>query len=354
MRMLNMDEKTIGLNAGKVWNQLREHTSLTKHQIITNTNLSDDEFHTAVGWLARENKIQKNGEFYQLGVTNLTADIGSNAGTVVKVLKELPYSVTPIHELTNMTDDELHQAIGWLAREGKLTEFFMEPDLLNLDDTEEKLLSLQEEYKDLTLEITDRNHIINDLTKQLTVRQTDFINQTDVITQLHTQVNQSHQQIQQLMEEVQMSKSRIHQFTEDIQMLIEDVDHRNQIIQDLSRQVTDFQNMLIERTDTLDRLQSMIACSPSSNHMLSPTTTTEIHSRIQQIQSLQTQFDKQTIQLGECLQSESRLYSQRPPSLDIQIHGITEEENSPTSIDSIHKDVDERIKERKASIPHLP
>jgi len=348
-----MDEKTIGLNAGKVWNQLREHTSLTKHQLISNTNLSDDEFHTAVGWLARENKIQRNGEFYQLGVTNLIADIGSNAGTVLRVLKELPYSVTPIHELSNMTDDELHQAIGWLAREGKLTEFFMEPDLLDLDDTEEKLLRLQDECKDLTLEVTDRNHIINDLTKQLTVRQTDFINQADVVTQLHSQIDQSHQQIRQLMEEVQISQSRIHQFTEDIQMLVEDVDHRNQIIQDLSRQVTDFQNMLIERTDTLDRLQSMVACLPS-NHVLSPMPTTEIHSRIQQIQSLQSQFDEQTIKIGECLPSESRLYGQRTPSLDLQIPKVSEESQSPTTIDSIHKDVDERIKERKASIPHIP
>jgi hypothetical protein len=353
MRMLDMDEKTIGLNAGKIWSQLKEHSALTKHQVITNTTLSEEDFHTAVGWLARENKIQKNGEFYQLGLTNLTANIGSNAGTVLKVLQQLPYSVTPIHELTDMTDDELHQAIGWLAKEGKLTEFFMEPELLNLDDTEEKLLRLQEEYKELTFEVSNRNHIINDLSKQLSARQTDFINQTDVVTQLYNQINQNNQQINQLKDEVQIGQSRIHQFTEDISMLIQDVEHRNHIIQDLSRQVTDFQNMLIERTDTLDRLQSIFACLPS-NHMLSPTPSTEIHSRIQQIQSLQNQFDEQNIKLGECMPSESKFYGQKSPSLDLQINELSHEPQSSPTIDSIHKNVDERLKERKASLPHPP
>ena len=80
MRMYEMDEQTIGLNAGKIWDRLKDHTTLTKHQLCVKTGLSDDAFHAAVGWLAREDKIQKNGEFYQLGVTNLNGPIGTNAG----------------------------------------------------------------------------------------------------------------------------------------------------------------------------------------------------------------------------------------------------------------------------------
>ena len=215
-----MDEQTIGLNAGKIWKQLREHGTLTKHQLIKKTDMSNEEFHAAVGWLARENKIQINGEFYQLGVTNLTNVIGPNAGIVLNVLKELPYSVTPIHELSNMTESELHQAIGWLAREGNLTEFFKTPEILTLDDTEEKLLAIQDENRHLHEELVNRNQIITDLSRQLTERQTDFINQTDVVDQLRVQLTNSNQHIQQITDELQLGHTRIHQLSEAINDLI--------------------------------------------------------------------------------------------------------------------------------------
>jgi hypothetical protein len=51
-----------GMNAGKIWKALDSNNSLTKNQLIEITNLTDDEFNQAIGWLAKENKIKKEGE----------------------------------------------------------------------------------------------------------------------------------------------------------------------------------------------------------------------------------------------------------------------------------------------------
>ena len=45
-----MNEETIGLNAGAVWNALNEAEVLV-------TKLKDKELYAAIGWLAREGKI---------------------------------------------------------------------------------------------------------------------------------------------------------------------------------------------------------------------------------------------------------------------------------------------------------
>lgn len=52
-----MNTDTIGSWAGLVWNALNEADVLDKKQIKTITKLKDKEIYAALGWLARENKI---------------------------------------------------------------------------------------------------------------------------------------------------------------------------------------------------------------------------------------------------------------------------------------------------------
>ena len=58
-----------GTNAGKIWGALDSNKTLTKNQIIEKTNMTENEFFQAIGWLAKENKVKKEGEFYQLDET---------------------------------------------------------------------------------------------------------------------------------------------------------------------------------------------------------------------------------------------------------------------------------------------
>lgn len=52
---MNID--VIGSNAGSVWNALNECNSLTLKALKKATKLKDKDIYPALGWLAREGKI---------------------------------------------------------------------------------------------------------------------------------------------------------------------------------------------------------------------------------------------------------------------------------------------------------
>ena len=52
-----MNTDTIGMNAGLVWNALNEAEAMGLKQLKKVTKLKEKELYAAIGWLARENKI---------------------------------------------------------------------------------------------------------------------------------------------------------------------------------------------------------------------------------------------------------------------------------------------------------
>ncbi len=55
-----MNVEEIGTNAGLVWNALNEADALGVKQIRKITKLKEKEVYAALGWLAREGKINLN------------------------------------------------------------------------------------------------------------------------------------------------------------------------------------------------------------------------------------------------------------------------------------------------------
>lgn len=53
-----MNTETIGVNAGTVWNALNEAQTLGVKQLKKVTKLKDKEVFAALGWLAREGKVE--------------------------------------------------------------------------------------------------------------------------------------------------------------------------------------------------------------------------------------------------------------------------------------------------------
>ncbi|MDO5523332.1 MAG: winged helix-turn-helix domain-containing protein [Bacteroidia bacterium] len=53
-----MDKKAIGTNAGIIWNILNNNEKWDISQLMKKSGLTEAEVYTAVGWLARENKIE--------------------------------------------------------------------------------------------------------------------------------------------------------------------------------------------------------------------------------------------------------------------------------------------------------
>lgn len=53
-----MDKSEIGLNAGKVWQLLSDNAKWSYGSLKRKSGLKDKELGAAIGWLAREDKIE--------------------------------------------------------------------------------------------------------------------------------------------------------------------------------------------------------------------------------------------------------------------------------------------------------
>ena len=110
-----------GKYAGKIWVALNTYGPQNQSSILKNSKLSMNDFYTGLGWLARENKIYRDNLFYKLGETNLTNKIGDNAGKVWKLLDSKgEIDVSSIAKITQVKIQDVYSALGWLAREDKI------------------------------------------------------------------------------------------------------------------------------------------------------------------------------------------------------------------------------------------
>ena len=118
--MANLIEE-FGFNAGKIWQTLDTQGPLSEKKLLEKTTLDENQLRAAIGWLARENKVCKNGTVYKLGETNLAPTIGSDAGKLWSILtmkKEV--DVSSIAKVTKIKEYDAYSALGWLAREDKI------------------------------------------------------------------------------------------------------------------------------------------------------------------------------------------------------------------------------------------
>jgi hypothetical protein len=111
-----------GDNAGKLWSTLNEKGCLKKKELMELTQLNEEDFHSAVGWLVKENKISKEDEdCFKIDSTNLDAEVGACAGKIWKILEIWgDADFTTLKRLSDLNDDQINTALGWLAREEKI------------------------------------------------------------------------------------------------------------------------------------------------------------------------------------------------------------------------------------------
>ena len=119
---MNMTINEFGQNAGKVWQLLNEKGPLSETKLINFSLLKEWQLRTALGWLARENKICRNGTVYKIGNTNLISEIGVDAGKIWTVLsrKQNEINISSLSRLAKINVNDAYTAIGWLAREDKI------------------------------------------------------------------------------------------------------------------------------------------------------------------------------------------------------------------------------------------
>jgi hypothetical protein len=337
-----MDEETIGTNAGKVWKILQSENNVTRYQLVNATALEPSDIDAAIGWLAKENKIQRDGEFFSLGKTNMDKTIGLNAQILFKVLKNVPYDVSTLHELTDLTPIEIHQAIGWLSREGNVN-LTSEPIVHEIvDETEKTLEYLRNEVEMLTDDLRNRDEIICQLSRQLTDRQMQFIEQTHVIDQIHDELEKKTAMVSVRDLDLKDKNSQLVMLQDEFNSLHEDLISRNQIITDLSKQLTNAQMQSIMQTDAFEKLQKSFV---NGKMQMTPVAQTQIQKRLNNIESVQqvlkTESEMKSVNM------DSRLYNSKSPVLDIQENQqVDQTVVHPKSIDEIHHKLDQVLIEK--------
>jgi hypothetical protein len=110
-----------GNQAGTLWHILHDQGPLCESELLTLTHLTQPQLYTAIGWLAREDKIRKENNTYLLGGTNLEYFIGKDAGKIWRALDIWgEVDVLSLTRLSRIVEPDVYSAIGWLAREGKV------------------------------------------------------------------------------------------------------------------------------------------------------------------------------------------------------------------------------------------
>jgi len=111
----------LGKNAGVIWHHLNNRGIVKQTLLMKITNMRENDFFCAIGWLAKENKIEKNGIEYRLGESDNNYKIGINAGKIWETLHVYgDIDAYYIPKLSGLTERDTYTALGWLAREGKL------------------------------------------------------------------------------------------------------------------------------------------------------------------------------------------------------------------------------------------
>jgi hypothetical protein len=110
-----------GNQAGTIWQILHDRGPLTESELLDLTHLTELQLYSAIGWLARENKIRKENNTYILGETNLVPFIGKDAGKIWRALEIWgEVDILSLSRLSRLAEHDVYTAIGWLAREGKV------------------------------------------------------------------------------------------------------------------------------------------------------------------------------------------------------------------------------------------
>lgn len=116
--------RNFGKNAGQIWDVLNKKGCIKKDILLKDTGLNESDFYAGVGWLARENKIScYDEEYFKLDNTNLESEIGNYAGKVwmiIDIWNSIDFD--SIKKISDLNNNQVYSALGWLAREDKIRE----------------------------------------------------------------------------------------------------------------------------------------------------------------------------------------------------------------------------------------
>lgn len=342
---MNNIEILFGINAGKIWRALNFNKSLTIIQLMNETKLSKSEIFQAIGWLAKENKINKDGEFYSLDQTNLSEHIENNAEKIWDLFKNEKINILKLKNITKMNGDNYNLALGWLAREGKFENDQIKGITNSITDNAESK-QLKNEIDSLITNIENRDKIINNLKEQLSSNQFDYIEDKYNYENLKIEINQKNNIILNQKNKIYLKKLKIEDLKSELSILNTDIESRNFIIKQITEQLNNKQTQFIEKTDTLNKLHLEL----NKNKNLVKSTNEKLNDRINMISSLQDELKnekcEENISKSTLFSKPNSLVDKKVKSIDNEISDIERELKEDFDSDKINHSVIKNKKNR--------
>jgi len=307
-------ENLIGINAGKIWRALNFSGSLTIFQLINELKLSQNEVFQAIGWLSKENKICKDGEFYSLDNTNLSENIQNNADKIWNLFKNQKINITELKNITKMNEENYNLALGWLAREGKIEKELIKNISNSISDNFE-INKLKNDIDSLINNLDIRDKIINNLKEQLSLNQFNNIKDKNNFMNLTNEIKHKDSIIFKQKNEINLKKQKIENLKSDLISLNSDINTRNLIIKQITEQLNNKQNQFIEKTEIMHKLKSEL----NQNKKLVKIANEKINDRINMISNLQDNLKNDKIEED---MSNSTLFSKPDTLIDKKINSI--------------------------------
>ena len=311
-------DKLFGMNAGKVWRALDSSGPLSKIQLMNLTKLSENELFQAIGWLARENKIKKEGEFYLLDQTNLSANVEKNADQIWSLFENGKINIFKLKNITKMNEETYNLALGWLSREGKLENDIISNISESISDNFE-INNLKDDINSLCTDLETRDLIIKKLTDLLSLNQCNFIENKQKYEKFKIEINQKNNRILKQKNEINTKKLRIEDLKIELNNLNSDIETRNVIIRQITDQLNMKQTQFIENSNFIQKLKSEL----NQNKNLIKSANKKLNDRINIISSLQEELKNEK---RETNISNSTLFS-KPDSLINNKENLVNNEN---------------------------
>ena len=324
-----------GKNAGIVWNALNSNGPLTLNQLISLTKLDEDNIFSAIGWLAKENKIKKEGEFFKLDETNLSNNIKEKSEKIWNVIDKTNFNFKNLSKLTHLDEKDIYISLGWLAREGKLEN--IDNSIFDNDNSKSGLNmnNINEEINALNDDIETRNLIIKNISDQLIEKQTQFLENFGSFDDIKTKFEQNKNILVNKTGELSSIKLENLKLKEEITNLNSELTIRNQIIKEISSQLSEKQTKLIENSGEIEQLRDVIDHNKNKMKLMSD----KLNDRINLVNDLNSKIEKETnlSELTPEISSTKLLQDNEPiinPENEIDNSNFESDCNNISSIDN--------------------
>ena len=207
-------------------------------------------------------EIQVELEKKREEVETLNEDLETRNGIIEEINSQLMEKQTLLVEKTG-TIEQLRRELERVQNELEKGNEELNTSRRELEEINEELMAakreiedIQEETRSLNENLLIRNNIIDEIKDQLAEKQTLLVEKTSKNRKLQTDLDQKQKELLTRDEKLRTAKLEIENRCDELESLTANLKIRDAIIEKIKEQLTEKQMLLVEKTESVGRLQT--------------------------------------------------------------------------------------------------